>query len=143
MVFDKKKYVFIGSLLLMLLVLISSITIYLKNNNEWDVSLFSGLIRESIDLDEVSKKELSDMINSMELIPIVDVSTLGKTILYGGKHYEVLFEKNNITNQWILTANVTHQTIYRNNVVIEENYYEKDMETINKITNFINYKRKK
>lgn len=139
MVFDKKKYVFIGSLSLMLLVLISSITIYLKNNNEWDVSLFSGLIRESIDLDEVSKKELSDMINSMELIPIVDVSTLGKTILYGGKLYEVLFEKNNITNQWILTANVTHQTIYRNNVVIEENYYEKDMETINKITNFINY----
>lgn len=141
MVFDKKKYVFIGSLSLMLLVLISSITIYLKNNNEWDVSLFSGLIRESLDLDEASKKELRDMINNMELIPIEGV--LSKTILYGGKHYEVLFEKNNITNQWILTANVTHQTIYRNNVVIEENYYEKDMETINKITNFINYKRKK
>lgn len=135
MVLRKKKYVFIGSILLMFLVLISSITVYLKSNNEWDVSLFRGLTRESLELDEASKKELSDMINTMELIPIEDVSTLGKTILYGGKLYEVLFTKNNITIQWILTVNVTHQTIYRNNVVIEDNYFQKDTRTINKITN--------
>ncbi len=137
-----RKYIFIGSFILFLVVLIVSITIYWENRNkEWDITLYRGLVRESLALDDELKKELGDIIQNMELNPIKD--TLSNSLLVGGRHYEVLFTKNGITNQWILTENVVHQKILKNGVLIEDNYFEKDKGTLYSIDNLIYYKLKK
>lgn len=142
MLLRRKKYIFIGSFILILVVLIVSITIYWGNRNkEWDITLYRGLVRESLALDDGLKKELGDIIQNMELNPIKD--TLSNSLLVGGRHYEVLFTKNGITNQWILTENVTHQKILKNGVLIEDNYFEKDKGTLYSIDNLIYYKLKK
>lgn len=144
MLIRRKKYIFMGSFILMLVLQIVSITIYWVNRNkEWDIKLYRGLVRESLALDDELEKELSDIIQNMELTSIKDVATLGNSMLVGGRHYEVLLSKNDLTHQWILTENVTHQKILKNGVLIEDNYFEKDMGTLYSIDNFIYYELKR